>query len=76
MVFHIGKTYVMYDVNSDYGIFSLGYQDGFWDALYMFEKSDKNPNGIEPDGRGWKLELGIPYAYIPMAVLIPNNVQL
>jgi hypothetical protein len=28
---------------------------------------------IEPDGMGWKLELGIPYEYIPTAILIPKN---
>ena len=72
-VFHIGRTNVSYYSTDTYTVFCLGIDDGFWDALYMFEKSENNPNGIVPDGDGWKLEAGIPYHYIPMVVMVPNQ---
>ena len=71
-VFHIGKTSVYYYSTEAYTIFCLGVTDKFCDALYMFEKNEKHPNGITPDGEGWKLEFSIPYDYIPLVVMIPN----
>lgn len=72
-VFHIGKTSVYYRSNDAYTIFCMGANDGYWDVLYLLEKSSRNPNGITPDGDGWKLEVSIPYHYIPIAVMLPNN---
>ena len=72
-VFHIGKTSVYYRSNDAYTIFCMGVNDGYWDVLYLLEKSSRNPNGITPDGDGWKLEVSIPYHYIPIAVMLPNN---
>lgn len=71
-IFHIGRTTIYYYKTQTYSVFGIGY-DTFCDVLYPLEKSDDRPGGIPPDGKGWHLEfLGIPYDYIPTAVMIPN----
>ena len=73
-VFHIGNTNVYYYVTPSYIMFSMGMGDGFWDVLSLFEKNDNNPQGITPDGKGWKLEFfGIPYDYLPLVIILPNS---
>lgn len=72
-IFHIGDTFVYYYSTSNYTMFCLGVDDRFADPLYWFEKSERNPYGITPDGKGWKLEFfGFPYDYIPTAIMLPN----
>ena len=72
-IFHIGKSNINYYTTNNYSVFSIGIRDAFCDVLYWFEKSEDNPYGITPDGKGWLLEVGIPYSYIPTAVLIPHQ---
>ena len=72
-IFHIGRTNVYYYTTESYSVFSIGFGDGFWDPLSLLEKSERNPYGIKPDGKGWLLEVGIPYNYIPTAILIPHQ---
>lgn len=62
-----------YNSMDGYIVFELNVDDDSWDVLYWFERSEKNPYGIKPDGKGWLLEVGIPYSYIPTAVLIPHK---
>ena len=72
-IFHIGNTQIYYYSTENYTVFSIGVGDAFCDALYVLEKGKGMLDLIEPDGMGWKLELGFPYEYIPTAVLIPNK---
>ncbi len=76
-MFHIGNTTINYYSTATYSVFSLGAEDGFWDVIECLEKSETHPNGfIPPDGDGWLLECGIPYHYIPLSIMIPNNISL
>ncbi len=76
-MFHIGNTTINYYSTATYSVFSLGTEDGFWDVIVCLEKSETHPNGfIPPDGDGWLLECGIPYHYIPLTIMIPNNISL
>ena len=71
-LFHIGNTSIHYYSTSNYIVFSMGINDGFWDVLKFLEKDETHPNRIRPDGMGYKLEIGLPYPYIPMTILIPK----
>jgi len=71
-LFHIGNTSIHYYSTSNYIVFSMGINDGFWDVLSFLEKSERNPYGIKPDRMGYKLEIGLPYPYLPMTILIPK----
>ena len=76
-MFHIGNTSINYYSTATYSVFSMGAGDGFRDVLVCLEKSETHPNGfIPPDGDGWLLECGIPYHYIPLIIMIINNISL
>ena len=73
----LGEPVEAYDCMTFDSVFSMGTDDGFRDAIVWLEKSEKHPNGfITPDGDGWLLECGIPYHYIPLTIMLPNNVSL
>ena len=71
-VFHIGNTTISYYKKDDSIIYYLGVNDGFWDVLFIIEKSKYNPWGIEGDREGRKLEVyqGEPYKYVPMQIIL------
>lgn len=72
--FHIGHTQYSYQVIGQQVVIGYPINDGFWDVLSLFEKNDNNPQGITPDGKGWKLEFyGIPYDYLPLVIILPNS---
>lgn len=71
-MFHIGNTTISYYKKDDSIIYYLGVNDGFWDVLFIIEKSKYNPWGIEGDREGRKLEVyqGEPYKYVPMQIIL------